>query len=57
MFNHDSLREEFDKLEREVRQRDCRHERTVEMREMGERPRWLCLDCGAMLDRPPEGGA
>ena len=51
-LDYDPLREKFDELEREVRQRDCPHRSTIPMTVFGERPYWICQDCGKKLDAP-----
>jgi hypothetical protein len=49
----DPLREKFDEMEREVRQRDCEHRTPVEITTFGDpERRFICHDCGASL--PPE---
>jgi rubrerythrin len=57
---YDPLREQFDRLEREVRarkiqeQRDnCPHERMREIHTVARPIRWICASCGFVTeDRP-----
>lgn len=50
----DPLREEFDRMEREVRQRECPHPNTICLQEFGKPPEYLCQRCGARLADEPE---
>lgn len=45
-LDDDPLLEEFRKLEREVRQRECEHETVVDISTFGDPKLRMCADCG-----------